>query len=258
MNKIIAVTNQKGGVGKTTTATTLAVGLHQKGYRVLLVDTDPQGNASDTYGVETDCEHTVYTLLSGESGLDQVVQQTALGAIIPGDLRMSAADMQFVRQGREYLLQKALQPSQQDYDYIILDTPPALGILTINALTAADGLIIPMVADRYSMQGLSQLSDTIQTVQEYSNPDLKVLGILLTRFNRRTVLGRDIQDTIEELAQEWGTKVYATPIRQSVALPESQTQRESIFSYAPESTTSEDYIGFLKEFLEDMDREDKS
>lgn len=246
MQKIIAIANQKGGVGKTTTATAMANGLRRRGFQTLLVDTDPQGNASDTYGAAKE-KPTIYSVFTGETDAETAIQKTEQGDIIPGDLRMSAADMQFTRQGREYILRKALRPMQARYDFIVIDTPPALGIVTINALTAAGSVIIPMLADRYSLQGINQLSDTIATVREYSNPELQVGGILLTRYNGRTVLSRDIRETIEELASMWNTVVFRTTIRQSVSLQESQTRQQSIFSYAPHSTTGEDYTAFLEE-----------
>lgn len=250
---IIAIANQKGGVGKTTTATALAAGLRRQKKSVLLIDTDPQANASDSYSAELSEVPTIYDIFTGSAILTEAVQNTQQGDIIPGDLRMSAADMQFTRQGREYLLKKALEPIEGNYDYIILDTPPALGIITINALTAADRLIIPMIADRYSLQGISQLAETVQTVREYSNPNLRIEGILLTRFNPRTVLSRDIHETILELAEVLKTRLYETTIRQSVAMQESQTMQESIYDFAPDSTTALDYLNFVSEFLKHME-----
>lgn len=249
MGKKIVIANQKGGVGKTTTATALASGLNMKGYKTLLVDTDPQGNASDTYGAQMENTPTIYDVFTGSAELVDTIQTTSQGDVVPGDIRMSGADMQFTQQGREYRLRKALSPVAVNYEFIIIDTPPALGIITINALTTADSLIIPMIADRYSLQGIRQLSETIETVREYSNPDLMVNGILLTRYNSRTVLNRDIRDVIEQMAESWHTKVYETTIRQSISLQESQTQQESIFSYAPTSITGQDYQSFVDEFL---------
>lgn len=248
MSKIIAIANQKGGVGKTTTATALAAGLRKEGRTTLLIDTDPQGNASDTFGAAMEDVPTIYDVFTAESTLTEAIQHTPQGDIIPGDIRMSGADMQFTRQGREYLLRKALQPVAPNYEFIIIDTPPSLGIITINVLTAAYALIVPMVADRYSLQGIRQLSDTIDTVREYSNPQLKIDGILLTRYNNRTILSRDIRELISELAKSWETKVYNTTIRQSISQQESQTQQESIFDYAPESTAGQDYHAFVLEF----------
>lgn len=250
MARIIAIANQKGGVGKTTTSNALVSGLKERGYKTLLVDTDPQSNATDTLHTGGQEDNTIYTVFTGESDPVDAVITTEQGDILPGDLRMSAADMQFVQQGREYILKKALTPLREKYDYIIIDSPPALGIITVNALTAADSILVPIIADRYSLQGLTQLSGTIATVREYSNPQLEIAGILLTRFNERTILARDIQDIIKEVADSWDTKVFKSTIRQSVALPESQTQQESIFTYAPESTTAEDYNSFIDEFLE--------
>lgn len=249
MSKIISIANQKGGVGKTTTATAIASGLNLLGYKTLLVDTDPQGNATDTYQATQENTSTIYDVFTGAATAAESIQATAQGDIIAGDLNMSAADMQFAMQGREYILKKALHPIQKKYDYIIIDTPPALGVITINAFTAAHALIVPMFADRYSLKGISQLSDTINTVKEYSNPALVVDGILLTRYNDRTVLGRDIKEIIGEMAKILKTKVFSTTIRQSVSLQESQTQQESIFTYAPNSTTGVDYKTFISEYL---------
>lgn len=251
MCKIIAIANQKGGVGKTTTATSMAAGLTQKGFSTLLIDTDPQGNATDTYGLNTDDDiPTIFSVFYGDATVAEAIQSIdGLGDLIPGDLRMSAADMQFTQQGREYILKEAIQKISDRYDYIIIDTPPTLGIVTINALTASDSVLIPMLADRYSLQGIKQLANTIDTVRKYSNPRLTIDGILLTRYNGRTILNRDVRDAITVLVEAWGTKVYKTAIRQSVLIQESQTNRESIFSYAPDSTTGRDYSDFLDEFI---------
>ncbi|MDL2233799.1 AAA family ATPase [Ruminococcaceae bacterium OttesenSCG-928-L11] len=250
MAKIIAVTNQKGGVGKTTTATSLAAGLVQKGYTSLLVDTDPQGNATDTYGVDAENGPTIFDVFVGEAAVTEAIQrQEGFGDIVSGDLRMSAADMQFTQQGREYILREALTPVLPAYDFVIVDTPPTLGIVTINALTAANSIIIPMLADRYSLQGIKQLAGTVNTVRKYSNPNLKIDGILLTRYNGRTILNRDVREAIETMVENWETKVFQTAIRQSVSLQESQTQQESIFDYAPDSTTGKDYMDFIQEYI---------
>lgn len=248
---IIAIANQKGGVGKTTTATALSAGLAKLGFTTLLIDTDPQGNASDTFCAVMEDVPTIYDVFQNGTPLIDVIQRTGQGDIVPGDLRMSAADMQFNRQGREFRLRRAIAPVSDKYDYIVIDTPPALGIITINALTAADTLIIPMSADRYSLQGIRQLSETIDTVREYSNPKLTIRGILLTRFNARTVLSRDIKDTIEEFAGTLGTVLFHTAIRQGISIQESQTLQKSIFEFAPGSTTSADYGEFISELLEE-------
>lgn len=245
--RIVAIANQKGGVGKTTTATALASGLNRKEFKTLLIDTDPQSNASDTYDAIPDMP-SIFDVFENKVPAIEAIQSTNQGDIIAGNLRMSSADMTFTKQGREYILKKALKLIERQYDYIIIDTPPALGIITINALTAAHSLIIPMLADRYSLQGIAQLSETIKTVKEYSNPDLRIDGILLTRYNPRTVLNRDIREAIEEQAESWNTKVFATAIRQGIAVAEAQTQQESLFSYAPNSTVGKDYAAFVAEY----------
>lgn len=254
MSRTVVIANQKGGVGKTTTATSLTAGLKLKGFNTLLVDTDPQANASDTFNISIDDKPTIYDIFRGTASVDQTIQTTVQGDIIPGDLQMSAADIQFTKVGREHILRKALSSIKNRYDFIVIDTPPALGIITICALTAADSLIIPMIADRYSLQGIRQLSETIETIREYSNPDLKIDGILLTRYNARTVLSRDIRKTIDEISGTWGTRLFSSTIRQGVSLQESQTQQESIFSYAPDSTTGQDYAAFIDEYIGGLDK----
>ena len=247
MGETIAICQQKGGVGKSSTAVTLAYGLQGRGKKVLLIDTDPQCNASDNCrALQT--EATLYNVFTGTPARE-AIQCANFMDIIPGSIEMSAADMQFTKQGREYILKKALEPLQKAYDYIVIDTPPALGIITINALTAADKVIIPMQADRYSMQGIRQLSDTITTVREYSNPELKMAGILLTRYNHRTILARDVAVAVNDAAKVMGTFVYRKAIRQGVAMQEAQAMQESIFSYAPTSGVAEDYQAFIDEFL---------
>lgn len=249
MTKIIAIANQKGGIGKTTTALAMSNYLHRLGLRSLLVDMDPQANASDTYQAELFEHKTMYDLFVGAPAID-CIQHTEQGDIIAGSLDMAMADSQFNQQGREYILKNALQPILGLYDYIVIDTPPALGIITVNSFTAATSVIIPMVADRYSMQGIAKLSLTVDTTRQYSNPDLVVDGILLTKYNPRVILNRQIKDMIVDISEQLHTKVYRTYIRSSIAISESQTCQQSIFSYDDHSTVASDYADFVKEYLE--------
>jgi chromosome partitioning protein len=247
MTKIITITNQKGGVGKTTTAHSLATGLKNKGYKVLAVDMDPQGNLSYGYSVDQD-KPTIYEVLKGQISSVDAIQHTAGGDILPANILLSGADMEFTHTGREYLLSEALKPLQ--YDYIVVDTPPALNVLTINAFTAANALIIPMGADIFSLQGMAQLNSTIERIKKYVNPSLKVEGILITNHNPRTVLGKDMTDTIKQIADQLQTKVFQTAIRATVSVQEAQTQQVDIYAYAPKGAATVDYNAFIDELLE--------
>lgn len=246
---IVTVTNQKGGVGKSTTAHALGAGLAAKGYRVISVDLDPQGNLS--YSMQADTAgKSAYDILTKKAGAADTIQRTACGHIIPAGAALSAADMELTSTGKEYRLREALQLIRSEYDFVVIDTPPALGTLTVNALTAADSLIIPAQAEVFSLQGIGQLSSTIQAVKTYCNPALKLDGILLTRHSSRAVLSRDMADLIGETAEQLGTAVYKTIIREGIAIKEAQANRQSIFSYAPKSNVAADYMAFVDEFLE--------
>lgn len=248
MAHVIAITNQKGGVGKSTTAAALGAGLSLRGYKVLFVDLDPQGNLS--YIMQADAERpSAYEILTGRAGTAAAIQTTAGGDIVSASSDLSGADMELNRTGKEYRLKEALQPVSDNYDYIVIDTPPALGILTINALTAADRLIIPAQAEIFSLQGIGQLSGTINAVKTYCNPALQIDGILLTRHSGRAVLSRDMAEMIADTAAQIGTSVYKAVIREGIAIKEAQANRESIFSYSPRSNAAADYTAFIDEFL---------
>lgn len=248
MSCTIAITNQKGGVGKSTTAAALGSGLTLKGYKVLFVDLDPQGNLS--YIIQADpAKPSAHDVLTGRAGAAAAIQTAAGGDIIPFSGDLSAADIELNRTGKEYRLKEALQPVAGSYDFTIIDTPPALGILTINALTAADRLIIPAQAEIFSLQGIGQLAGTINAVKTYCNPALELDGILLTRHSGRAVLSRDMADMIADTAAELGTAVYKTIIREGIAIKEAQANRQSIFAYAPKSNAAADYAAFTDEIL---------
>ena len=248
--KTIAIINQKGGVGKSTTSQALAAGLSLKGYKPLLIDLDPQCNT--TFTAACSSSPTITGLLLGEVSAPAAIQHTGLGDIIAASKALSGADTMITGTGREYRLKEALEPLQAVYDFAIIDTPPALGILTVNALVAADTVVIPAQADIYSLQGIAALSETLQPVKKYCNADLKIAGILLTRFSPRSILSRDIADQAEQAAGQLQTKVFKATIREAIAVKEAQINQQSIFSYAPKSRVAGDYLQFTEEFLNSL------
>lgn len=248
MSKIIAVINQKGGVGKSTTAGALATGLSFKGYKTLAVDLDAQSNLTYTAGATMN-RATALGILTGEVKAKDAIQHTQNGDIIPANKALAGADAFISDTGKEYRLKEALESIQSDYDYIIIDTPPALGILTINALTACNSVIIPAQADIYSLQGIEQLAETIKPVKKYCNSNLTIEGILLTRYNSRSILSREVAELAEQLAKKIGTKLFKTTIRDNISVKEAQISQQSIFSYAPKSNASKDYTAFIEELL---------
>lgn len=244
--KIVAVINQKGGVGKTTTALALGSGLAGRGKKVLYVDLDPQGNLSYALSADT-IRPGAMEMLSGSGSPS--VQDAPGGATAAASPALAGADAVFTATGKEYRLKEGLEDYRQRFDYVVVDTPPALGVLTINALTAADGLIIPAQADIFSLQGIGQLDRTIEAVRQYCNPGLKILGILLTRHNPRSVLGRDLAEAAAQTARHLDTRLFKTPIREAVAVREAQAERRDLFEYAPRGNAAEDYGRFVDEFL---------
>lgn len=248
MARITTITNQKGGVGKTTTAHALATGLTKKGKKVLVIDIDPQGNISYTMGAD-DQLPCIYHVLRGEIPASQAIQHTQQGDIIACNLLLAGADMEFTQTGREFLLRDSIADLVDLYDYIIIDTPPTIGILTINALTASNDIVIPMGADIYSLQGLSQLYATIGKVKKYCNRDLTIAGLLMTRFNGRTILAQDLRENIKNKAALVGSTLFETYIREGIAVKEAQTQQSSLFDSAPKSNPAQDYLAFVNEYM---------
>lgn len=249
--QIIAITNQKGGVAKTTTTLAIGAGLARKGHKVLFVDLDAQTNLS--YVMEADATgltgRTSLDVMEGRASASDAIQHTRHGDIIAASPALAGADAVLTQVGKEYRLKEALEPLAPMYDFILLDTPPALGILTVNALTACNGCIIPAQADIYSLQGISQLYNTLQTVKKYCNPSLKVLGILLTRFNSRAIISREAADMIGQAAEQMGSRLYTARIRECTAIKEAQACREDIFTYAPHSNAAADYAALIDEIL---------
>lgn len=250
MSRVISISNQKGGVGKTTTVCSLAAGLKKKGFRVLMIDLDPQGNLGFSVGAETETCATIYDVLKGDVKTQFAIQKSDTADIIISSILLSGIELEFTNTGREYLLKEALKPILGLYDYIILDTPPALGIITINAFTASNTIVVPMLSDIFSLQGIAKLYETVERVKKYCNPSLTISGILLTKFNPRTLLSREIRGTAELIAQDLNIPLFNSYIRSSVVVSEAQSIQQNILDYSPKNNIAKDYLKFTDELLE--------
>ena len=245
---IITISNQKGGVAKTTTSAALAAGLKQKGYTVLAIDLDPQGNLSDNVGADNREKPTIYELLKNQISIQDVIQHTEQFDIIPSNIMLAGLEKEIISDlGKEQRLKEVL--ANVNYDYIIIDTPPALGLLTINAFTACDEVIIPTTAGIFSASGITQLYDTIRNVKKYCNANIKINGILITKFNPRSNNNQDMKNLINKLGEYISAPVYKTFIRNSIVIEEAQTRKTDIFTYKKDSTVASDYLAFIDEYL---------
>lgn len=253
MSIIITVSNQKGGVGKTTTSAALASGIFLTGRKVLGIDLDPQGNLGFCLGAGTDNRYTILDVLKGNVPVEEaLVRGDGTCDLLVSDITLSSSGLEKVPERRECILRDAIAPVIDQYEYIIIDTPPALNLLTVNAYSTSDHLIIPMASDILSLVGLAQLKETIESVRNTFNPNFNVLGILLTKFNRRTLLSRDVLDMANQLAGQINTKVFETKIRPGVAIAEAPAHGESIFTYNPNSPAVQDYAEFLLEIATEI------
>jgi len=247
---IISVTNQKGGVGKSTTAINLAAGIATHGYQVLLVDMDPQGNATSGLGVDRGAlTESVYDVLLKDADIEDVIEPTStLGLhVLPATIDLAAAEIELVSaMSREQRLNSALKEVVENYDFVIIDCPPSLGLLTINAFAASSELFIPIQCEYYALEGVSQLLSNIKLVQGALNPDLEVGGVILTMYDGRTKLSSDVAAQVREY---FGDKAFETVIPRSVKLSEAPSYGEPIESYAPMSSGGIAYRQLAKEFL---------
>ena len=251
MSKIIAITNQKGGVGKTTTAVNLGACLASLGKKVLLVDIDPQGNTTSGVGInKADVTNSIYDVLIDEIHPNEAILATSVPglSIIPATIQLAGAEeIELVPTiSREVRLKKSLILVRNNYDYIIIDGPPSLGMLTINSLTAADSVLIPIQCEYYALEGLSQLLNTVRLVQKHLNTSLQIEGVLLTMFDARTNLGIQV---IEEVKKYFQQKVYQTIIPRNVRLSEAPSHGQAIITYDPKSKGAEVYLELAKEVI---------
>ena len=251
--KVIAVATQKGGTGKTTTAAAVASCIRRKGQRVLLVDLDQQRNLSRLLKANTTTEGTSLAILLHAAKAGDIIQHTEQGDIIAAGKNLQAADIALKdTTGKEYLLRDGLAGLRKDYDFIILDCPPALGTITVNALTASDMVIIPAEAAGFSMDGMDDIADTIKQVKKYCNRKLQIGGILLTRYEANSNLSKAMIDIAGGLAEQLHTKLYKTCIRNSVKVREAQLLKQDLFDYAGKSNPATDYEAFTEELLKDI------
>ena len=249
MAQIIVLTNQKGGVGKTTTSAALAAGLAKKEKRVLAIDLDPQGNLGFSFGLDIENGNTLFEALKGDVPIYDAIQRKSGIDFIRSNILLSGVAEVVKSEKRELLLKNLLAPVERFYDYIIIDTPPAFNVLTLNGYSAADYLIIPMSAEILSLVGLTQLRETYETIRKTVNPDLKVMGILMTSFDGRRGLSWEVKEMADGVAAQLGTKVFDTVIRSSVAVAEAPAHGENIIEYAPRSNAARDYKAFVEEVL---------
>lgn len=246
---VISIALQKGGVGKSTTAQALASTLGFKKKKVLLIDMDSQGNITYSSGVDNP-QHSITDVLGEECRVGEAIIKCSYYDLLASDAYLTNVEM---AEGVEpTLLKNALEPIKGNYDFIIIDTPPALGNLSFNSLVASDYVVIPTEPRPFALQGLGALHNTIESIRNNLNPNLKILGILLIKYSNRTVLNRDIRDMIEEYAKQMQTVVFNTSIREGIAIPEAQTVRQPLIDYAQSSKPNIDYKAFTTELLQKL------
>lgn len=258
MGKVISIANQKGGVGKTTTSVSLSATLAKRGKKVLLIDADPQGNATSGVGIEKDLETSLYDVLVNEENISQTIQKTEVKnlSICPSNIDLAGAEVELVSMmSREHRLKDQLDNIKQDYDYIIIDCPPSLGLITLNALTASDSVLIPVQCEYFALEGLGQLMNTINLVKKHLNTAIKIEGAVLTMYDIRTNLANQV---VKEVKKYFADKVYKTVIPRNVKLSEAPSYGMPITVYDARSKGAKAYDKLTKEFLKRNEEEQKA
>lgn len=257
MGRIIAIANQKGGVGKTTTAVNLSACLAQQGKKTLMIDIDPQGNATSGLGIDKQVKKSVYDVIINDEEIKDTLQDTCIEKlqVCPSNINLAGAEIELVSViSRENRLNFAISKIKDDYDYIILDCPPSLGLITLNALTAADTVLVPIQCEYYALEGLGQLMSTVDLVQKHLNKNLEVEGVVLTMFDARTNLSTQV---VEEVRRYFDKKVYRTVIPRNVRLSEAPSYGLPISIYDPKSKGSECYTSLAKEVIKNNEVKNK-
>ena len=254
MGRIIAIANQKGGVGKTTTSINLASALAEKGKKVLVIDTDPQGNTTSGFGIDkNEIDHTIYELMIGECSIDEVITKNVVKGIdgvdiIPSNVNLAAVEIELIdSDNKEYILREAISSIRDDYDFIIIDCPPSLSMLTVNAMTTANTVLVPIQCEYYALEGLSQLVHTVNLVKDRLNPELDMEGVVFTMFDSRTNLSLQVVENVKEHIQE---NVYKTIIPRNICLAEAPSYGLPINVYEPKSAGAEAYRLLANEVID--------
>ena len=258
MGKVISVANQKGGVGKTTTTVNLGTLIAKKGKKVLLIDADPQGNATSGLGVEKEVEFSTYDILVNETEMEEVIQDTIIKnlKICPSNMNLAGAEVELVSMmSREQRLKEKLEEIKEKFDYILIDCPPSLGLITLNAFTASDSVLIPVQCEYFALEGLGQLLNTINLVKKHLNKNIYIEGALLTMFDIRTNLSNQV---VKEVKKYFNNKVYKTVIPRNVRLSEAPSYGMPITEYDPRSKGAKSYTKFAREFLKINEEEKKA
>lgn len=250
---VVSISNIKGGVAKTTTAATLAAGLHKRGYKVLMIDSDPQTNLTMCFMQEPDDgTPSLYTVYKDNASFDEVKYQIKEGLdLISGDIELCSADIDFLGKiGALKYLTKSLKEVKEDYDFVIVDTPPNLGFLSLNAFMASDYIVTPMSSESFSLRAIRLLKRVLNDISEEEEKEIPVAGVLLTRYEARTNLVKLLEEIVNDTVSILDTTVFKSKIRNSIAIQESQLVKKDIFEYAPKSPVANDYNQFIDEFLE--------